>query len=227
MIPLRDNKLQTSRPWVTWTIVALNVFIYLWDRKFRVFGPDVVFADLSMLPSMVMDSFRSPDKFPVVTVFTSMWLHANIMHIIGNMVFLFVFGTAIEDALGSPRFALYYLFWGLVAAAAHILVDPSSSIPTLGASGAIGGVLGCYFLLFPANKIEFFIPPFVFFPLVVSAWVMLGLWFLYQVFIPQDGVANWAHAGGFLAGMLTVMVLGGRRGVLKDRPDLTDPEFVP
>jgi membrane associated rhomboid family serine protease len=95
-------------------------------------------------------------------------------------------------------------------------VDPSSDIPTVGASGAIGGALGCYFLLFPGNKIEILIP-FIPVPLVSSAWVLLGGWFLLQIFFQQEGVAHWAHAGGFLAGMVTVLVLGGRKEVLKGK----------
>ncbi len=105
-----------------------------------------------------------------------------------------------------------------MASAAQILVNPTSDIPVVGASGAIGGVLGAFFLLFPTAKIELIIP-WVFIPLEVSAWILLGLWFLWQIFIPQAGVANWAHAGGFLAGMVTVLILGGREAILKGRED--------
>jgi membrane associated rhomboid family serine protease len=162
-------------------------------------------------------SGRSTDHFPLVTIFTSIFLHGSVWHLVGNMLFLLVFGIGVETALGPARYALYYLFWGVVAAAAHIYVDPTSTVPTLGASGAIGGVLGCYFLLFPGNKIEIFVPVLAFISFMVSAWVVLGLWFLYQIFIPQNGVANWAHAGGFLAGMLTVLIMGGRSAVLKGK----------
>jgi membrane associated rhomboid family serine protease len=119
--------------------------------------------------------------------------------------------------MGPFRYALYYLAWGLAAAAAQIYVDPFTSVPNLGASGAIGGVLGAYFLLFPGNKVELFVPLLAFLAFEVSAWVMLGIWFLWQIFAPQEGVANWAHAGGFLAGMTTVLIMGGRANVLKGR----------
>ncbi len=228
MIPLRDNLRQHALPLVTWTLIALNVLLFLWDREWRIFGPANSFSDLTMRPNEVMRALSPTGgeflTMPVVTVFTALFLHANLMHLLGNLLFLFVFGANVEEALGSWRFAVYYLFWGVAASAAHIYMDPNSAIPTLGASGAIGGVLGCYFLLFPANKIEILVPPF-FIPVEASAWVLLGLWFLYQIFIPQTGVANWAHAGGFLAGMLTVLIAGGRRSVLKGKEHLLDQDF--
>jgi len=203
-------------------IVLLNVVIYLWDRQGSLFGPSVIFSDLTMRPREVVEALDGfGDRFSLVTVFTSMFLHGGFTHIVGNLIFLIVFGPGVEEAIGSIRYALYYLAWGVAAAATHIYVDPGSTIPTLGASGAIGGVLGSYFLLFPGNKIEVFVPILAFLSFVVSAWVMLGLWFLYQILIPQQGVANWAHAGGFLAGMLTVLVMGGRDAILQGR----DPEY--
>ncbi|HEY0867121.1 MAG TPA: rhomboid family intramembrane serine protease [Fimbriimonas sp.] len=216
MIPLRDNQIRTAAPFVNWTLVALNVLIYVWDRQGTVFGSSVTFADLAMRPREVVSAvFERTDYFPIVTVFTSMFLHGDLLHLIGNLIFLVVFGSAVEEALGSWRYALYYLFWGVMAAAAQIYVDPASVVPTLGASGAIGGVLGAYFLLFPSNKIEMIVPWLPFWKPVVSAWVLLGLWFLWQILVPREGVANWAHAGGFLAGMTTVLILGGRDAILK------------
>lgn len=218
MIPIRDNQTGRAVPIVTYTVIALNVIVYLWDRQGHVFGSSMVFADLAMRPHEVVSAITGHgDRFPLVTVFTSMFLHGNLMHVLGNMVFLLVFGAGVEHALGSNRFAIYYLFWGCAAAATHIFVSPASNIPTLGASGAIGGVLGAYFLLFPGHKIEIVVPILAFLAFEASAWVLLGLWFLYQIFVPQDGVANWAHAGGFLAGMLTVLIMGGRAAILRGR----------
>ena len=184
------------------------------------------FADLMMRPKEVVEAVRGSgdSRFALATVFTSMFLHGGLLHLLGNMIFLLVFGPGVESALGPARYALYYISWGVAAAVAHIYVDPHSIVPTLGASGAIGGVLGCYFLLFPANKVEIWIP-IIFSFIVVSAWILLGVWFLYQILIPQNGVANWAHAGGFLAGMLTVLVLGGRKTVLKGHDAAVDHEF--
>jgi len=219
MIPIRDNRNARGLPVVTWTIIGLNVLIYLWDRH-GITGPSVTFADLTLRPYDVVMAIEGHEpKFALVTVLTSMFMHANLLHIVGNMLFLLVFGPAIEQALGSPRYALYYLAWGVVAAGAHIFVYPHSEVPVLGASGAIGGVLGAYFLLFPGNKVEIFVPLLAFLTFEVSAWVLLGLWFVYQIAAPQQGVANWAHIGGFLAGMLTVLTMGGRGSVLRGRED--------
>jgi membrane associated rhomboid family serine protease len=223
MIPIRDNRITKALPVVTWTIIALNVLIYLWDRQGHLTGSSITFADLALHPSDVISVVkgRSQNSFALVTILTSMYLHGNLVHLLGNMLFLFVFGPQIEAALGSPRYALYYVFWGIFAAGTHILVNPHSSVPVLGASGAIGGVLGAYFLLFPGNKIEIFVPILAFLTFEAPAWVLLGLWFVYQILAPQQGVANWAHAGGFLAGMITVLVMGGRNTILRGR----EPEF--
>ncbi|RYG36132.1 rhomboid family intramembrane serine protease [bacterium] len=212
MLPLRGDRKSGAFPIATWTIVALNVAIFLWDRGGQVFGPGIHFEDLAMRPREVVTAALSRgDYFPIVSLFTSMFLHGGLMHLLGNLLYLFVFGTAVEEALGTTRYVLYYLAWGFVAAAAQIWVDPRSLVPVLGASGAIGGVLGAYLLLFPSSRIQIVIPPLFFLSFEVYAWILLGLWFLYQVFFPQQGVANWAHIGGFLAGMVTVLIV--RRGL--------------
>lgn len=226
MIPIRDNQLSRYLPWVTYTLIGLNILIYLWDRQLQVFAPGVVFGDLAMRPREVALALKpGGDQFALVTMFTSLFLHANLVHIIGNMLFLLTFGPGVEEAIGAKRFAFYYVIWGILAGATHVFVDPSSPIPTVGASGAIGGVLGAYFLLFPVNKIQILIP-FVFIPLEASAWVFLGLWFLWQIFVPQQGVANWAHAGGFMAGMAIILLMGGRQKIIGNREleyDGSDP----
>lgn len=207
---------------VTWTLVALNLVIFLWDRQGNPLGPSTIFGDLSMRPVEVVRYLRGfGDQFPMVTIFTSMFLHGGIAHLIGNMLYLFVFGPGVEHAMGGIRYAFYYLAWGVAAAFAQIFVDPNSTIPTLGASGAIGGVLGAYFLLFPANKIQILVPILAFLSFNVPAWILLGLWFLWQILVPRDGVATWAHAGGFLAGMLTILVIGGRAAVIRAQ----DPDY--
>jgi len=219
MQSLREDHPNDRTAIVTWTLIALNILIYLWDRQWNLMRPEVVFADLAMHPRQITAVLQGEpgDRFPLVTVFTSMFLHANLPHLLGNLLFLYLFGPGVEYALGSPRFALYYLFWGLVAGATHVYVDPTSAIPTLGASGAIGGALGCYFLLFPAQRVEIRIPMFPFPKTSAPVWVLLLIWFLWQILIPQQGVANWAHAGGFLAGMLTVLIMGGRSTILEAR----------
>lgn len=214
MFPVRHNQLVARLPVITYSLIGLNVLIYLWDRQFQPFAGSVVFSDLAMKPNAVADAFTGGNKFALVTLFTSLFLHGNITHLLGNMLYLLTFGEAVEYALGGWRFTLYYLFWGIFAAATHVFVNPSSSAPTIGASGAIGGVLGAYFLLYPASKIEIFLFVTTF---IVDAWILLGLWFLWQILVPTEGVANWAHAGGFMAGMATVLIMGGRNAVLKGK----------
>lgn len=217
MLPIRDNRKESSFPTVTYSLIALNCLIFLWDRQGNPFGPSMVFSDLGMRPEDVVGAVRGrTDSFYLVTIFTSTFLHGSLLHLLGNMLYLLTFGTGVEWAMGSWRYSLYYLFWGVAASAAQIFVDPHSTIPVVGASGAIGGVLGAYFLLFPANRLEIIIP-FVPVPIDLAAWMVLGSWFLFQIFFRQEGVANWAHAGGFLAGMATILVMGGARKVLKGR----------
>lgn len=218
MFPIGNHKERGQLPIVTITLILLNVIIYLWDRNWSIFGPSVVFSDLAMRPGEITAALSGRGDPQVLgTIFTSLFLHGNLGHLIGNLVFLFVFGEAIEQALGHLRYTIYYLFWGIVAAAAHIFVMHDSLVPTLGASGAIGGILGCYFLLYPADEITIW---FYFLTFELPAWILLGLWFIFQVFVRQEGVANWAHAGGFLAGMLTVLLMGGRQALMRRHPEL-------
>lgn len=218
MIPIRDNIVSREKPILVYTLIGLMVLIYFWDRGGGLSGPSIAFADLTFRPREVIKGFTSlGDPMAFAKIFTSMFLHGNLAHLVGNILFLWAFGPNVERAIGGMRFALYYLFWGILAAGAHIFVDPASMTPVLGASGAIGGVLGAYFLLFPGSRVSVVIPPLFFLPFQVASWVLLGGWFLFQIFLPQQGVANWAHAGGFLAGMLTILMLGGRKKVLAGR----------
>lgn len=210
MIPLKDERDRGPFPFVTVAIVLLLAIVYLWDRNWNVFGPRYVFADMAARPVDIVNVFRGGLKEPLLTLFTSIFLHANILHILGNVLFLWVFGPRVEHTFGPWRFMIYYLLWGLCASITQIIVMPDSGVPMLGASGAIAGVMGSFFLLHPAARIEAIVPPLYWFPFNVPAWLLLGMWFLLQIFFVQPGVANWAHAGGFLAGMLTVM--SWRRG---------------
>ncbi len=216
MLPLRNNHRVKRMPLLTYTIIALNIFIYLWDRNWHPFAPSIFFGGLQMRPVDISHVFSGGDRMALVTLITSMFLHGNIAHLIGNLLYLLTFGEAIEYALGSWRLLIYYLFWGLIAAGTQVFVNPQATNPVLGASGAIGGVLGAYFLLYPASRIELFLYVTT---LVVDAWILLGLWFLYQILVPVEGVANWAHAGGFVAGMATVLIMGGRKKVLEGKEE--------
>ena len=218
-----DDKTKEPIPVLTWTLILLNALIYLWDRKIGLFGPGVVFSDLAMRPPEVVSALTGgADRFPIVTLFTSMFLHGGFLHLFANMMFLAVFGPPVEQAVGPWRFMLYYLAWGVFAAFCQIYASPYRNVPTLGASGAIGGVLGCYFLLFPSNRLHVLIMGI--WEIETKAWVLLGLWFLYQIFVTQEGVATWAHVGGFLAGMVTVLVIGGRDTILRQHPELIEAD---
>lgn len=211
MIPLRDDNTRGPFPIVTLTTLVLLVVIFLWDRGWSVLGQPYVFADLALRPVDIVNVFRGGLKEPLLTLFTSTFLHANLWHLVANLLFLWVFGPRVEAHFGPWRFMWLYIGFGFFAAATQIFVMPQSGVPMLGASGAIAGVMGCYLLLYPAAAIETIIPPFIFWTISVPAWLLLGLWFLFQLFVAQPGVANWAHAGGFLAGMLAVILTGGKR----------------
>lgn len=216
MIPLGDRLRKSEFPWVTITLIGLLASIYLWDREWRILGPRILFSDLAARPIDVVTALRGGDKEPVVTLFTSAFLHGNLQHILFNLLYLWVFAPAVESFFGPVRFALYYMFWGVFAALTQIFVDPSSGVAMLGASGAIAGVMGAYLVLFPSSVIDSMVPPFYFWRFPMPAWLMLGMWFLFQIFFAVPGVANWAHAGGFLAGMLVGILVGGGKKPIKN-----------
>ncbi len=164
------------------------------------------------------------ESINVLTPLTSMFLHGSWMHLIGNMLYLWVFGNNIEDSMGRIRFLAFYLVCGIAAAAAHVIVAPASPVPTVGASGAISGIMGAYLILYPTIRVRMFIPPFFVFR--IRAWLVLLWWIMWQVLsgLPElstmrpevsSGVAFWAHIGGFVAGMLLVKVFENPRLVAR------------
>jgi membrane associated rhomboid family serine protease len=165
-------------------------------------------------------------EIPVpLTVLSSMFMHAGWLHILGNMWFLWVFGGKVEDVMGRVRFSAFYLVSGLAAATAHVLVGPGSLAPMVGASGAIAGVLGAYAFLYPRARVRCLWVLVVFVTFIdVRAWLLLGLWFVSQFFIPGPGVAWVAHVGGFLAGAALVVLFPPRPSVLTD-PVVTIAEY--
>jgi membrane associated rhomboid family serine protease len=171
-----------------------------------------------MVPSVLLGQANLPRQLQIVpawvTVFTSMFLHGGWLHIGGNMLYLWIFGKGVETALGPGRYLMLYLICGAIAALTQAFVDPTSEVPMIGASGAIAGVLGAYLLLFPrSNVVVFFWIIIIFRLITVPAVLLLGLWFLLQLFSAasaspgEPGVAFWAHVGGFIAGMALVMIL--------------------
>jgi membrane associated rhomboid family serine protease len=205
MFPIRDHNPSGRTPYVTYALILLNIGIFAsyWLSLPNEPQLAMFYVEWGLVPRRVM-SGGGYGK-----VLTSMFLHGGFMHLAGNMLFLYIFGDNLEDILGHARYLGFYLLSGLAAAGLQIFADPSSGVPMIGASGAIAGVMGGYLLLFPRAKVDIlfiFVIFFRVFPL--PAWVMLGVWFGMQLFsgfsTPSDdgGVAYWAHAGGFMAGLL-------------------------
>jgi len=223
MFPLKDNIPTDRFPVVTVVLIVLNVLFYFLlqpktgiDLSGQSLDPREIY-DYAAVPCTITGegACRVPpgDLPAAATLFTAMFSHAGLLHLGGNMLFLWIFGNNVEDSMGRGRFVAFYLICGLAAAAAHVLVEPNSPVPTVGASGAISGVLGGYLLLYPKVRVRTFFPPFFLFH--VPAWVILVFWFVQQVVagLPQlsrmrpdvsAGVAVWAHIGGFVAGALLV-----------------------
>lgn len=222
MIPLHDDNPTELTPYVTYSLITLCVVIFLWQLSLGRQAPLASFS-FGVIPAVLFDFKALPEQVALIpawaTVFTSMFLHGSWMHLLGNMLYLWIFGNNVEDAMGYVRFVCFYLLCGIAAVFAQSLPNPHSEIPMIGASGAISGVLGAYLLLYPRARVLVAIP----FGLIIhtvrlpAAWV-LGFWFLLQ-FISnlftdssQGGVAWGAHMGGFIAG-LVLIPLFRRKGV--------------
>ena len=217
MIPLRDVIPSRTTPVVTTAIIALNVLVFVYQWSLGPRGEEAFVFTWGLIPADVH----------LVTMFSSMFLHGGLLHIGGNMLYLWIFGDNVEDQMGRGRFVAFYLACGVVAALTQMFVHPDSRVPMVGASGAIAGVMGAYFVMFPHSRIVTLIP-FIFLQVVeVPAMFFLPIWFLMQFFsgvgsIAQTeaatgGVAFWAHIGGFAFG-----VLGG---FALRRPERRDPDW--
>ena len=232
-IPLYDDNPIERTPFITWAIIAACVAVFLWQAGLGPRGEQAVAFGLGLVPAVLFGYAELPPQLQLVpsgaTLITHMFLHGGWAHLLGNMLFLWIFGNNIEDALGHGRYLLFYLLCGLAAAAAQIAGDPASEIPMIGASGAIAGVLGAYLVLHPHANVRVLVWIIVFVRLInVPAWIVLGLWFAMQLFgglatpMAKGGVAFWAHVGGFVAGILLILVLRPRRTALL-QPQRTAP----
>jgi membrane associated rhomboid family serine protease len=209
MIPLKDDLPTRTFPFVTLVLIAANILIFFYEISLGPRSERFLFTWGAIPFNLVygIESGKSP--IPIVaTLFTSMFLHGGFMHVAGNMLYLWIFGNNIEDVMGHVRFIFFYLICGIAAVYSHALLDSTSQVPMIGASGAVSGVLGAYLLLFPHAKVLTLIPIFFFIQIVrVPAVLILGFWFVIQivngVFSPRQGggVAWFAHVGGFLVGM--------------------------
>jgi membrane associated rhomboid family serine protease len=223
MIPLRDDQPRTSTPYLTYALIVVNVVIFFFEAALPLSDLNGLIFQLGVVPShftaVITGSSRVGPVAALVPLLTSMFLHGSWMHVIGNMWFLWIFGDNIEDYLGHLKYLAFYLVSGIIAALAQIALTPHSHVPTVGASGAIAGVLGAYFLLYPKARVFTWFPPVFFFH--ISAWIMLGYWFIIQFLSgtatsitaansSQGGIAFWAHVGGFLAGAVMIKLLPRR-----------------
>lgn len=211
MIPVGDNYPVQRTPLINWLLIAICVIVFLWQLSLPPKGFQASLFLLGLIPRALLNAPLGHPQLlipPLFSVLTSMFIHGSILHLVGNMLYLYVFGNNVEDHIGHRRFIFFYLLCGIAAALAQTFVAPSSTIPMVGASGAISGILGAYLLLHPFAQVKLLVPYFVIFFVWVPAWLMLGIWFLFQllqsILSPADdgGIAFVAHAGGFVAGML-------------------------
>jgi membrane associated rhomboid family serine protease len=214
MFPIRDHNPSGRTPYVTIALIAINILVFLaYFPSMTDFQLNGFFGQWGLVPARL--TFGEGYE----TVLTSMFLHGGWLHLAGNMLFLWIYGDNLEEEMGHVRFLLFYLAAGVAAAGLQAFADLQSTIPMVGASGAIAGVMGGYLLLFPRAKVDVLFIFIIFFRIfAIPAWIVLGLWFGIQIFsginTPSDagGVAYWAHAGGFIAGMVLTLPVWLRRG---------------
>ena len=215
MIPLRDTRTSNSTPVVTILIIIANVLVFLYTLSLDPYTQNHFVTAYSVVPAHLRLS----------TLITSLFLHAGWMHIIGNMWFLWVFGDNVEDVLGHGKYLGFYLVCGVIASLAQYAMNVDSRIPSLGASGAIAGVMGAYLVKFPGNRILTLLPIIIFWTTIeVPAWLILIYWFALQFLgvlgtsmSQGGGVAFFAHIGGFIAGMILISTIGTRQRYLQRR----------
>jgi len=218
VIPLHDENPTIITPFVTWVLIAINCAAFLWQMTLPPEAIQASYYQLGAIPAVLLGTETLSAELKTVpawaTLFTSMFMHGGFLHLGGNMLYLWIFGNNVEDAMGHVRFVIFYLLCGFAATAAQIALDPGSSIPMVGASGAISGVLGAYLLLYPTARVRILIPIFI----VMKTFFMRAVWVLAIYFglqilgtfgstlkeSAEGGTAYGAHLGGFLAGVLLI-----------------------
>jgi hypothetical protein len=223
MIPIKDDQPRYSTPYVNTFLIAINILVYLFQSLLDPRSGELFARQFGEVPAHLAAFMSGSPRYSlpevVLPFFTSMFLHGSWMHVLGNMWFLFIFGDNIEDYLGHFKYLTFYLLAGLIAMGTQVAIYSHSNVPTVGASGAIAGVLGAYFILYPRARVLTWFFVFVFY---IPAWVMLGYWFVLQFLagaatlsVAQTGrdvggVAVWAHVGGFVAGMVMIKIFTER-----------------
>jgi membrane associated rhomboid family serine protease len=224
VIPLKDDNPRKTFPVLTLALIGVNIAVFVYEWSLPTQAQHALFYSMAAIPAEFTrgSEVGAHTLHPVwLTLFTSMFLHGSWLHVLGNMLYLWIFGDNIEGLLGRVRFLIFYFACGVSAMMTHVAMNPASTVPALGASGAIAGVLGAYAVRYPRAKVVTLI---LFFPFIrvvpVPALILLGFWFLYQLFLggaslvpghQQAGVAWWAHVGGFVTGMVLISLLAPRR----------------
>jgi membrane associated rhomboid family serine protease len=223
MLPLKDDQPSYSTPYINWFLIGLNILIYLFQATLDPRSSKLLAEQFGEVPAHLAAFLAGSHRYTLPQValpfFTSMFLHGGWAHVLGNMWFLYIFGDNVEDYLGHFKYLVFYLVSGLIAMGTQVAIYPHSNVPTIGASGAIAGVLGAYFILYPRARV---LTWFFVFIVYIPAWLVLGEWFVMQFLYGTaslsaaqagrdlGGVAFWAHVGGFVAGMLMIKLFPER-----------------
>lgn len=241
MLPLRDDQPRTLLPFVNWSIIAINIAVYIFELQQGAGRPPSAMSSIDdyraqmqffnhygVVPHNFQLAFSGTAGYTIMgvfgTIFSSMFMHGSPLHLIGNMWFLWIFGNKVEDHFGHAMYPVYYLLCGVIASMAHIYANPDSTMPAIGASGAIAGVMGGYLLRYTQAKVQvfwwFFFRPYLFW--IPAAWMLIywfalqlvsqvwSRWMSLQIHHEVGGVAYWAHLGGFLCGMVLIKLIPGR-----------------
>jgi membrane associated rhomboid family serine protease len=216
MIPLKDDNPTSSRPIVTYFLIGLCVVVFLIQLGSQSYKTGQLFYSYGLIPSVLMGKNQLPIDLYVLpaylTIFSSMFMHGGFMHLIGNMLYMWIFADNIEDNLGPKKFIIFYLLSGIGAAMAQVFMDTNSQIPMVGASGAIGGVLGAYLINHPHARVLVLIPFGFFSQLIkIRALYVLGFWFILQFISSGGGIAYAAHIGGFISGMILILFFNKKK----------------
>ncbi len=215
MIPIRDQIKPRRTPIINYLLIAVNIIVFILQWSAGANQESIVY-EFALIPASFSDGIELSE---IRDIFTSMFMHAGLMHLLGNMIYLWIFGDNVEDAMGHFTYLLFYLAGGFVASITHIFVNPGSQIPTVGASGAIAAALGAYLVLYPQSRVATFIPLGFFMTLrMLPASIVLVMWFVLQLFngvltlgaADMGGTAFWAHIGGFVFGAFIALFFRGK-----------------
>ena len=210
MIPLKDDNPTSGKPIITYFIIGLCILIFLVQLSSQSYKTGQLFYSYGLIPAVLMGHNQLPmDLYAIpgwLTIFTSMFMHGGFMHLGGNMLYMWIFADNIEDSLGAKKFIIFYLLSGIGAAMTQVFIDTHSQVPMVGASGAIGGILGAYLVNHPNAKVLVLIPFGFFTQLIkIKAIYVLGFWFILQFISSGGGVAYAAHIGGFISGVILIL----------------------